>query len=71
MSELTRELAVALDAWEVLSPGAGQMRGVKDFRLPEDGWLSAARAVTLEMAKLQALGKGELQELSELARLVR
>ena len=47
------------------------MRGVKDFHLPEDGWLSAARAVTLEMAKLQALGKGELQELSELARLVR
>jgi hypothetical protein len=62
MSDQTSELAVALDAWKVLSVGAGQTRGVKDFRLPEDGWLSAARAVTLEVAKLQALRKGELEE---------
>jgi hypothetical protein len=62
MTEQTRELTVALDAWKVVSPGAGQMRGVKDFRLPEDKWSSATRAVSLEMAKLQALGKGELEE---------
>jgi hypothetical protein len=62
MSEQTREQAVALDAWKVLGSGAGQTQGVKDFRLSEDGWLSAARATTLEMAKMQALGKGELEE---------
>ena len=60
-----RELTVVMDAWKLVSPGAGQMRGAKDFRLLEDDWLSAVLAVTLEMAKQQALGKGELEEQLE------
>jgi hypothetical protein len=62
MTEQTQELTEDLDAWKAVSPGAGQLRGVRDFRLLEDEWTSATRAVSLEMAKLQALGKGELEE---------
>jgi hypothetical protein len=57
-----RELTEVMDAWKLVSPGVGQMRGVKDFRLPEDGCLRAVLAVTLAMAKQQALGKAELEE---------
>jgi len=68
MEEWMRELTVVMDAWKLVSPGAGQMRGAKDFRLLEDDWLSAVLAVTLEMAKQQALGKGELEEQLERAK---
>jgi hypothetical protein len=61
MMELMQELEVALDAWKALSPAVGQLRGAKDFRLPDKEW-TGTRAVILVMAKLQALGKGELEK---------
>ena len=65
MTDQTQKLTATLDAWKAVNPGAGQLRGVRDFRLLEDEWTSATRAVSLEMAKLQALGKGELEEQLE------
>jgi hypothetical protein len=67
MTDQTQKLTTALEAWKAVSPGAGQLRGVRDFRLPDDEWKSATRAATLEIAKLQALGKGELEEHLEQA----
>jgi hypothetical protein len=65
MTDQTQKLTATLDAWKAVNPGAGQLRGVRDFRLPDDEWKRATRAATLEMAKLQALGKGELEEQLE------
>jgi hypothetical protein len=62
MTELLKELSKVLDAWKAVSPGVGQLRGVKDFRLPDEEWASAMRAAILVMAKLQALGRGDLKE---------
>ena len=62
MTELLQELTEALDAWKAVSPAVGQLREMKDFRLPDEEWTSAMRAVILVMPKLQALGKGELEE---------
>jgi hypothetical protein len=75
MTELFQDLTKALDAWKAVSLAIGQLRGEKVFELDEE-WTSAMRAVILviaklrwrscdgevAMAKLQALGKGELEE---------
>jgi hypothetical protein len=62
MTELLDELQEFLDAWKAVSPDVGQLRGVKDFRLPDKEWTSAMRAAILVMAKLQALGRADLEE---------
>jgi hypothetical protein len=59
MEEFLETLTVLMDAWKLVSPL--EMRGVKDFSLPEDDWLSAVLAVTMDITKLQALGKVELR----------
>ena len=56
MTELMQELEVALDAWKAVSLAVGQLRGAKDFRLPDKEWTTCAmRAVILAMAKLQTV----------------
>jgi hypothetical protein len=62
MTELLEELSEVLAAWKAVSPDVGQLRGVKDFRLPDEEWTSAMRAAILVMAKLQALGRADLEE---------
>jgi hypothetical protein len=62
MEGVSEALTVLMDAWKLMSL---TMRGVKDFRLPEGDWLSEVLAVTMEVARLQALGKVELEEQLE------
>jgi hypothetical protein len=47
MTELLQELTEALDAWKAVSPAVGQVREVKDFRLPDEEWTSAMCVVIL------------------------
>jgi hypothetical protein len=62
MTELLKELSEVLDAWKAVNPDVGQLQGVKDLRLLDEEWTSAMRAAILVMAKLQALGRGDLEE---------
>jgi hypothetical protein len=65
MTDHMQKLTAILDTWKAVNPGAGQLRGVRDFRLLDDEWKRATCTATLEMAKLQALVKGELEEQLE------
>ena len=61
MAELLEELSSSLSAWKEAGTKYPR-RGEKDFRLPDADWRDAMLACLHTLAKLQALGRPELDE---------